>query len=149
MLPFHVTLAPGDAPARQIVFAAVKAILSGVIAPGDPFPSVRDLSEALRINPNTAQKVVAELVRDGFLAVHHGVGTVVTDRHHSTDPERRRLLTEKLEQAVVDARRVGMNRDDLLAAVDAQWTAVFGADRKMVGGSPRAARGPTRGGPRR
>ena len=62
MLPFSVEIKAGESPYRQIVYAATKAIVSGELAPGAAFPSVRELSQALKINPNTAQKVVAELV---------------------------------------------------------------------------------------
>lgn len=43
---------------------------------GDPFPSARALSKELKINPNTAHKVV-QLVTEGTLEVRVGVGTVV------------------------------------------------------------------------
>ena len=79
MLPFSVTLVPGESPYRQVVYAATKAVVSGVMLAGAPFPSVRDLSQALRINPNTAHKVVQELVRNGVLQVLPGVGTVVAE----------------------------------------------------------------------
>ena len=64
MLPFRVDLNPGQSAYRQIVYAATRAVVSGELPPGSPFPSVRELSLSLKINPNTAHKVVAELVRD-------------------------------------------------------------------------------------
>ena len=126
MLPFTVSIEPGKSPYRQIVYAATKAVVSGQLAPGAPFPSVRELSQALKINPNTAQKVVAELVRDGLLEVHPGVGTVVTTRRRASAAERRALLSSDVEALVVEARRLGLSRDDVVNAVDAQWTDLFG-----------------------
>jgi GntR family transcriptional regulator len=125
MLPFDVRLAPGESPYRQIVYAATKAILSGVMTPGDAFPSVRELSQALKINPNTAQKVVAELVRDGLLAVHPGVGTIVERAPRGGAEEKRRLLSDGVEQLVVEARRLGITEDDLLTAVASRWALLF------------------------
>jgi|ERR1700757_4664024 len=58
MIPFRVDLRPGVSIYEQIVYAAKKAIISGQIRSGDPFPSVRVLSKELKINPNTAHKVV-------------------------------------------------------------------------------------------
>jgi GntR family transcriptional regulator len=126
MLPFVITLLPGQSPYRQVVYAATKAILSGTMLPGDAFPSVRELSQALKINPNTAQKVVAELVRDGLLAVHPGVGTVVERVPEGGTEERRRLLSDGVDELVVEARRLGISRDDLHSAVDMRWAALFG-----------------------
>lgn len=130
MLPFAIALKPGDSPYRQVVYAATRAIVSGELTPGDAFPSVRELSQALKINPNTAQKVIAELVRDGLLAVRPGVGTVVTDGRRASAAERRALLSDAVEQLVVEAKRLGLEKDDVITAVSARWTSLFGAERR-------------------
>jgi GntR family transcriptional regulator len=130
MLPFPVVIQPGESPVKQVVFAASKAILAGIMRAGDPFPSVRELSEALKLHPNTVQKVVAELARDGFLAVRPGVGTVVTAGPRAPDPDRRRDLDGSVEQLVVEARRLGLGCDELVSAVETTWGAVFGVERR-------------------
>ena len=129
MLPFSVTLKSGESPYRQIVYAATKAVVSGEMAAGATFPSVRELSQSLKINPNTAQKVVAELVRDGILEVRPGIGTTVTARRQSSAADRRMLLSGEVEQLLVEAKRLGLTRQDVLRAVTARWSALFGEDR--------------------
>src|SRR5690348_1573817 len=126
MLPFAVTLVPGQSPYRQIVYAATKAVVSGELAPGATFPSVRELSQALKINPNTAQKVVSELVRDGLLEVRPGIGTVVTQGRRASAAERRALMSKEVEQLVVEAKRLGLSKADVTKAVDARWAELFG-----------------------
>jgi GntR family transcriptional regulator len=79
---------------------------------------------ALRINPNTAHKVVAELVRSGLLEVRPGVGTVVASGRSATDEERRALLSTPVEQLVVEARRLGLSLGDVQAAIASQWKAI-------------------------
>ena len=142
MLPFTVEIRPGESPYRQIVYAATKAILAGDLAPGAAFPSVRELSQALKINPNTAQKVVGELVRDGLLEVHPGVGTVVAAGRRASAGERRSLLSDDVEQLVVDARRLGLNEADVLGAVSARWAELFGREVGVVRPPGRAAAPP-------
>lgn len=129
MLPFDVVFRPGESPYREVVFAATRAIVGGTLPPGSPFPSVRELSQALRINPNTAQKVVAELTRDGLLHVQPGIGTVVAPVRRAPAEVRRRLLGEDVERLVVEARRLGVTLDELLRAVAREWDAVDGAQR--------------------
>jgi GntR family transcriptional regulator len=126
MLPFPVVFVPGESPYRQIVYAATKAVVSGELAAGEPFPSVRELSQALKINPNTAQKVIAELVRDGLIEVRPGIGTVVTGGRKASAAERRALLSKEVEQLLVEAKRLGLKRQDVTNAVVAQWNALFG-----------------------
>jgi GntR family transcriptional regulator len=137
MLPFAVTLKPGDSPYRQVVFAATKAVLSGELPPGSAFPSVRELSQALKINPNTAQKVVAELTRDGLLEVRPGVGTVVAGGRRASALERRQLLSDDVEQLVVEAKRLGLKREDVINAVAIRWAKLFGDDREGDSGATR------------
>ena len=126
MLPFSVVLGPGESPYRQVVYAATKAIVSGDLATGAAFPSVRELSQALKINPNTAQKIVAELVRAGLLEVRPGIGTVVSAIPRASAAQRRSLLSSEVEQLVVEAKRLGASRRDVLDAVAARWDGLFG-----------------------
>src|SRR5207237_10088063 len=92
MIPFRLVLQPGAPIYEQVVYAAKKALISGQIRPGDPFPSVRTLSKELKINPNTAHKVIAQLVSEGLIAVQPGLGTIVAERPASTASERSNLL---------------------------------------------------------
>ena len=128
MLPFAITLRPGESPYRQIVYAATKAVVAGELAPGTPFPSVRELSQALKINPNTAQKAVAELVRDGLLEVRPGVGTVVSAGRRASAAEKRALLSAEVEQLVVEAKRLGLKQGDVTNAISSRWAELFGED---------------------
>lgn len=129
MLPFALTLKPGESPYRQIVYAATKAIVAGELPAGAAFPSVRELSQALKINPNTAQKAIAELIRDGLLEVRPGIGTVVTATRRATAAERKGLLSREVEQLVVEAKRLGLTKHDLTNAVSARWAELF-SDRE-------------------
>ncbi|MCX6537772.1 MAG: GntR family transcriptional regulator [Acidobacteria bacterium] len=121
MLPFTVTLRPGLSVHEQVVFAVKRAIVSGRLKPGDEFPSVRTLSRELRINPNTAHKVVATLVGDTMLDVRPGIGTFVAERGASSSEERRLLLREDVERLAVDARHLGLDVQDVVDAVIEHW----------------------------
>ncbi len=121
MLPFLITLVAGESPYRQIVYAATRAIVAGTLAPGVSFPSVRELSMALKINPNTAHKVIAELVRDGLLEVQSGVGTVVTHGRTASEAERQAMLARPVEQVVVEAKRLGLTLDEVQDAMHRAW----------------------------
>ena len=125
MLPFRVALTSGDSPFRQIVYAATRAVVSGELSTGASFPSVRELSQALKINPNTAHKVVAELIRMSLLEVLPGVGTVVSASWRTTAEEREQLLSHDLERLVVEAARLGLSQDELLHAVRTRWAELF------------------------
>ena len=122
MLPFSVTIRPGLSVHEQVVFAVKKAIVSGRLREGDEFPSVRVLSSELRINPNTAHKVVATLTAEGLLEVRPGIGTFIAARQASSAADRRALLREDVERLVVEARHLSLDVQDVLDAVSEQWS---------------------------
>jgi GntR family transcriptional regulator len=119
--PFPITLQPGLPISDQIVYAAKRAIIAGQMRPGDAFPSVRALSKDLRINPNTAHKAVTELINAGLLEMHPGIGTVVATPPDVAPQERARLLGRQIEELVVEARRLGVEQDELLRSIAKQY----------------------------
>ena len=121
MVPFRCVLESGTPLHEQVAFAAKKAIISGRLRPGDPFPSVRALSKAMKIHANTAQKVVAQLTVEGLLEVRPGIGTVVALAPAATRTERGRLLGREVEQLTVEAMKLGLTLEDLQAAVGIHW----------------------------
>lgn len=104
-----------------MTFAATKAIVSGQLRPGDSFPSVRALSKAFKINPNTAHKVVTQLTYDRLLEVIPGLGTVVAGPSPSTAAQRKRLMGRQVEQLIVEAKRLGLTLDEVQTAVAEHW----------------------------
>jgi GntR family transcriptional regulator len=121
MTLLRFTLQPGQSIFDQVVFAAVKAFVSGEFQPGQAFPSVRALAADLKIHPNTAHKVVQHLIQERWLESRPGIGTVVAARPEVRAGDRKRLLKEEVEQLVVEAKRVGVALEDLLETIESQW----------------------------
>lgn len=121
MVPFRINFEPGVSLHEQVAYAARKAMFSGQMRPGDPFPSVRQLSRELKINPNTAHKVISQLLAEGLIEVRVGIGTVVAKPPRSTAAARSRLLQKEIEQVVVEARRLGLGLEEVLEVVSAHW----------------------------
>jgi GntR family transcriptional regulator len=119
--PFKITLRPGEPIFGQVVYAAQKAILSGEIQTGQPFPSVRTLAMDLHIHPNTAQKVIQHLIQLRWLDARPGIGTVVGTPPAARRGERKRLLEQEVEQLLVEAKRVGVSFHDVVQAMSAKW----------------------------
>jgi len=120
-LPFSVDVRPGRPLHDQVVFAVTKAVVTGQLAAGDAFPSVRALSQELQINPNTAQKIVATLIERGLLEPRPGIGTVVAAWRPAANPAKRAVLTSQLDRLVVEARQLGMTLSDVLDAIRKAW----------------------------
>jgi GntR family transcriptional regulator len=121
MIPFRVTPKPGIPIYEQAVYAATRAIVAGQMRVGDFFPSVRTLSRELKINPNTAHKVIAQLLSDGLLESRPGIGTVVAKLPGSSSSERTELLNQQIEELVVEAKRLSIHLDEVTAAIEKHW----------------------------
>ena len=120
LLRFQVK--PGQSIFDQLVFAAKKAFISGEFQEGQAFPSVRTLAVELKIHPNTAHKVVQYLIQEGWLESRPGIGTVVAEPPEARAGERRRILQQEVEQLVVEAKRVGLELEEIVEAIESQWT---------------------------
>jgi GntR family transcriptional regulator len=121
MLPFSISLRSGLPLYEQVIYAVTRAVVSGQLRAGDPFPSVRALSQTLKINPNTAHKIVAALVEQGLLVVRPGIGTLVAEGRPARAPERRVVLQDDVERLVIEARRAGLTIDEIIAALRKHW----------------------------
>ena len=121
MLPFSIQLKPGLPISEQVIFAVKKAVIAGQMKPGDKFPSVRQMSLELRINPNTAHKVVAALVQEGVLQVIPGVGTLVAGPGESNPKDQAALLDGELERLVVEAKSLGLDLGQVVEHLKKHW----------------------------
>ncbi|HEY7336707.1 MAG TPA: GntR family transcriptional regulator [Bryobacteraceae bacterium] len=127
MTLFRLVLRPGQSIFDQVVYAATKAFISGEFAPGQPFPSVRALAAELKIHPNTAHKVVQHLIQERWLESRPGVGTVVAPHPPARPGDRKRLLRQEVEELVVESMRIGLDLEELMEAIEAQWHKLAGS----------------------
>ena len=72
---------PSDAAPiwKQIEEGMRRMIALGTLVPGDAVPSVRELAQQLRVNPNTVARAYQRLTDGGVFAVRRGEGTFVAD----------------------------------------------------------------------
>ena len=121
MLPFVVQFKSGKPVYEQVLLAVKRALTAGQLKPGDRFPSVRVLSQELRINPNTAHKIIGTLIEDGILKVQPGVGTLVSQLKPATSQQKQELLEQDIERLVLDTRMLSLDLDGLIPAIQKTW----------------------------
>lgn len=121
MLPFEIRLRNGPPVYEQLLYAVRKAVVSGVLREGDGFPSVRVISRELKVNPNTVQKAVGMLKRDGYLEVQPGVGMVVGRPVFGDPGLKREFLGESVEGMVLRARELGVGMGELVKTIKEHW----------------------------
>jgi DNA-binding transcriptional regulator YhcF (GntR family) len=116
-LPFSIQLQDGVPVSDQIVQAVRKAVFGGQLCNAQPFPSVRALSQVLRISPTTAHKVVAQLKGEGLLASRPGIGMVVTAANLPPREDRLRQLAPSCHRLLENAEQLNLSVADALEAL--------------------------------
>jgi GntR family transcriptional regulator len=98
--------------ADQIRYAAA----SGRLRAGESLPSLRPLAEELSINRNTIAKAYAELESQGIIETLPGKGFFVKqNKSPFTEEVRQQLLVTEIDEAVVMAHHLQVERDQFLA----------------------------------
>ncbi|HEY5072514.1 MAG TPA: GntR family transcriptional regulator [Caulobacteraceae bacterium] len=106
---------------RQLRDRIVAMILDGVLAEGDPLPSVRSVAADSRINPLTVLKAYQNLADDGLVEKRRGLGMFINAgaRDLLLKAERARFLAEQWPAIHATIQRLGLTPGELLAAAEA------------------------------
>lgn len=89
-------------------------IISGKLSSGDKLPSVRDLAMSTQVNPNTAQKALAELEREELIITERTNGKFVTANDDTIDKVRAKFINEKVDNFLNDMEQIGISRKVLI-----------------------------------
>ena len=104
---------------EQIAFQVKTAVARGEIEGGDKLPSVRELAKELAINPNTVARAYEALERDGVIVRRQGSGCFVTGETSALRlEERKRRLDQLVHRAVTEAYHLGLDGEDVRAAIE-------------------------------
>jgi GntR family transcriptional regulator len=128
MLPFPIRIQDGLPASDQVVLSVRRAVLAGLLRDGDEFPSVRTLSQELKISPTTAHKAIGQLRDEGLLSVRPGVGMVVRTAAAPDAAARLALLAPELEALVRKAAALHIKPKALAEAVRDALTRAAGEE---------------------
>jgi GntR family transcriptional regulator len=107
-MEFRVELGNRAPIYRQLAEQIRESIATGRLQPDEKLPSVRELSRALVVNPNTIARVYTELERDGVLNTRPGLGVFVARRRTGlTERARRKRLVQMLDGLLTEAVHLG------------------------------------------
>src|SRR5437016_9038250 len=109
----------------QVVDQIKSAAASGALQAGEPLPSIRPLAEELRVNRNTIAKAYSELESQGVIETLPGKGCFVRPNNSPLRKEvRRKLLTEEIDQVIVQAHHLQLSGPEFLQLVQERLKAI-------------------------
>src|SRR5881296_1392520 len=108
MLHFQINPHSGVPVYRQMIDQVKYYVASDALKAEDQLPSIRELAQALAINPTTVVRVYSELEREGVVEMRHGKGAFITaSGRRMSAAERDRTLRRLARQLAVEARQMG------------------------------------------
>jgi len=112
---FSIATGSSEPIYRQLVEQVRRLSASGQLRPGDEMPSVREIAQALALNPMTVSKAYSLLEMEGVLARRRGLGMVVAESASTQPADRAGLLRPTLERAAVEARQLELDPETVLS----------------------------------
>lgn len=114
---FTITTGSAEPIYRQLVEQVRRRVAAGQWRAGDSLPSVRELAQALAINPMTVSKAYSLLEAEGVLERQRGVGMAVAAPHGRPRgvTDRVALLRPGLERMAAQARELELPPGQVLA----------------------------------
>ncbi len=104
-----------DAPIWSQLIAQIKVgIVTGAFPPGERLPSVRDLAAEAGVNPNTMQRALTELERDGLVYSQRTAGRFVTEDQSMIASAKRSLAESHIQTFLRAMAHLGYDREEIL-----------------------------------
>ena len=125
MIEFHLDGHSKVVTYLQLVQQVKQSLRLGLIDPGDQLPRVREVAEALAINPNTVLKAYRQLEPEHLVVARPGVGTFVMRSLAGPALANQAALRHELIGWLSRARTAGLDQEDVVALVETTMRATF------------------------
>ena len=99
----------------QLVEQIKRGIVSGAFAPGERLISVREMAAEAGVNPNTMQRALQELERQGLVYSQRTAGRFVTEDTQVIESSKRALAREQTEDFLRAVETLGYKRAEIIA----------------------------------
>src|SRR5437870_10735868 len=123
----HIHISPNDGVPiyLQIVNQVKYLVASGRLSAGEELPPIRVLADRLVVNPNTVARAYRELEVAGIVEKRRTAGTYVSDQGSPlARRERVKILTERVDTLLAEARQMDIAIEDVLKLVEQRNTAM-------------------------
>ena len=99
----------------QLVEQIKLGIVSGKLLPGERLMSVRDMATEAGVNPNTMQRALQELERDGMVYSQRTAGRFVTENMQVIERAKKKFAEEQIRGFLEAMKKLGYQREEIFA----------------------------------
>lgn len=101
----------------QLAEAVFQAIAAGQYPAGSQLPSVRELAAQAGVNPNTMQRALAELEREGLLYSQRTAGRFVTEETERIRGKRKELAMDQVQKFLSAMKDMGYTAEETVELI--------------------------------
>lgn len=102
----------------QILEEIQLRVITGQYKPGTKIPSVRELAAEAGVNPNTMQKALVELERNGLVMAQRTSGRVVTEDMDMIKKTRNKIAQEQISDFIDKMQKLGFQKEEIIQLIE-------------------------------
>ena len=106
-----------------------KKIISGALKGGDKMQSVRDLAQEAGVNPNTMQKALMEIEKQGLIITERTSGRFVTSDSEKIQRLKDSFFELKIKNLISEFVELGCSKQDLYTLIEKHFDGVKKDDK--------------------
>ena len=104
----------GDRPIyQQLVEILTEQIVSGQLAAGDKVPAVRELAAQAGANPNTMQRALTDMEREGLMYTNRTSGRYVTEDKEMIEKIREQIASDRIAEFLAGMSQLGFSEQEV------------------------------------
>jgi DNA-binding transcriptional regulator YhcF (GntR family) len=104
----------------QLIHQLTSRIVAGIYTIGEKLPSVRELAAEAGVNPNTMQRALTELEREGLVFSQRTTGRFVTEEKEMIEKAKHRLAEEQVKCFLTAMTGLGYQISEIVALLQQQ-----------------------------
>ncbi|MGL5348683.1 MAG: GntR family transcriptional regulator [Peptostreptococcaceae bacterium] len=105
----------------QIVRYIKQLVIKGILKPGDPVPSRREMAVNIKVNPNTVQKAYKEMEDMGLITTVRTHQSTITTDEKILSNIRTQLIQESLKVFIDNMKAIDVEKDEVLEIISESY----------------------------
>lgn len=103
---------------KQLTEQIKDAITSGKMKPGEKLPSIRELTEELKISTITIKRAYTDLENEGFIITRAGIGSYIADIDiHTFRSIRMEEIRKEIKKLLSTGKKANISADEIISII--------------------------------
>jgi GntR family transcriptional regulator len=102
----------------QIMELIKKEIATGKLPPGSQMASVRELAMQYQVNPNTVQRALSELEREGLVKSDRTIGRFINDQGEMVKTLKNQMIEEVIEDFIKKTSELNIEENEICSLIE-------------------------------